>query len=101
MLKSQLFLLNAKRYYSVDNFNAGSLCSIENRHKCINNMILAIKDTTIKLHPSVKVAAVLIPLVKCEKPNDEPSILYTLRSNKMRKHIRQVSFPGIKQQIYT
>lgn len=75
-----------------------SLCNEDNRKKCIDKMISASRDTTIKLHPSVKVAAVLIPIVKCDKPNDEPELLYTLRSNKLRKHISQVSFPGNKKE---
>lgn len=71
-----------------------SLCNEDNRIKCINKMVTASRNTTIRLHPSVKVASVLIPIVKCDRQTDEPSLLFTLRSNKMRKHISQVSFPG-------
>lgn len=96
MLTTRTLILNAKRGFSDSPglFTVESLCNEENRRKCIEKMKLASKHTTIKLHPSVKMASVLIPIVKCDKSNDEPSLLYTLRSNKMRKHISQVSFPG-------
>lgn len=88
--------MNLKRTFSESHglLTVESLCNENNRNKCIDKMISASRNTTIKLHPSVKVASVLIPIVKCDNPNDEPELLYTLRSNKMRKHISQVSFPG-------
>lgn len=99
MLTTRSLILSVKRRFSdspASLFTVESLCNEENRLNCIEKMKLASKHTTIKLHPSVKMASVLIPLVKCDKPNDEPSLLYTLRSNKLRKHISQVSFPGKK-----
>lgn len=96
MLTSRTIISNVKRKFisSSGCLTTEFLCNDETRTKCVENMKLATKNTTIKLHPSVKVAAVLVPIVKCDQPNDEPSLLYTLRSNKMRKHISQVSFPG-------
>lgn len=96
MLTSRTILFSVRRKFSDSTglLTAELLCNEENRNKCIDKMKRATKDTTIHLHPSVKLASVLIPLVNCDKENDEPSLLYTLRSNKMRKHISQVSFPG-------
>lgn len=66
------------------------LLSQENRIKCIEKFK---KPSTIVINPklSEKFASVLIPL--CEK-NGEISLLYTLRSNRLSRHLRQVSFPG-------
>lgn len=96
MLTSRSILINLRRKFSESPgfMTVESLCNDENRNKCIDKMILATRNTTIKLRSSVKVASVLIPIVKCDKQTDEPSLLYTLRSNKMRKHVSQVSFPG-------
>lgn len=91
------FLLNVKRTFC-DSSNLLTMeffCNPENRNKCIDKMKRAANTTANKLKPSAKVASVLIPLVNCDRNGGhEPSILYTLRSNKMRKHIRQWSFPG-------
>lgn len=102
MLTSRMIQLNVKRTFcdSSGLLTSEFLCNTDNRNKCISQMKKAAKNTTIKLHPSVKVAAVLIPIVNCEKPNHEPSLLYTLRSNKLRKHISQVSFPGKRNGQY-
>lgn len=96
LLTRTIILLNIRRKFSESSglLTVEFLCNEENQIKCLEKMIAASKKTTIKLHPSVKLASVLIPIVNCDKPNDEPSLLYTLRSNKMRKHISQVSFPG-------
>lgn len=101
MLTTRTLIFKVTRQFSDSPglFTVESLCNEENRMKCIEKMKLASKQTTIKLHSSVKVAAVLIPIVNCDKLNDEPSLLYTLRSNKMRKHISQVSFPGKGQHL--
>ncbi|XP_031628215.1 nucleoside diphosphate-linked moiety X motif 8 [Contarinia nasturtii] len=96
MLLPRTVLLNLRRKFSDSSgqLTVASLCNEENQIKCLENMISASKKTTIKLHPSTKLASVLIPIVNCDKPHDEPSLLYTLRSHKMRKHVNQVSFPG-------
>lgn len=73
-----------------NHFNIESICSEDNIRRCIESMQSA---------PQVKLsqkqydteAAVLIPL--CTH-NDELSLLYTVRSAKLSKHVRQVSFPG-------
>lgn len=76
-------------------FTPEVLCSAENQIKCIEKMKAASKYTTLKrTRELTKYAAVLVPLVPSDKNSDELSVLYTLRSNKMRRHIRQVSFPG-------
>uniref|UniRef100_T1GHB9 Nudix hydrolase domain-containing protein n=1 Tax=Megaselia scalaris TaxID=36166 RepID=T1GHB9_MEGSC len=46
----------------------------------------------MKTKGSDKYAAVLIPL--CLNSNGELSILYTRRSGNLRRHTRQISFPG-------
>lgn len=98
MLITRTILLNLRRKFgdSAGLLTVESLCNEENQNKCLERMTEVSKNSTVKLHPSVKLASVLIPIVKCDKPNDEPSLLYTLRSNKMRKHVSQVSFPGEK-----
>lgn len=101
MLTSRTILSNVKRKFSDSSgfLTSEFLCNDDTRSKCIEQMKTACKHTTIKLHPSVKMAAVFVPIVRCDEQNDEPSLLYTLRSNKMRKHISQVSFPG-KQVVH-
>lgn len=96
MLTSRTILLNVKRKFSDSPglLTVESLCNDENRTKCIEKMKSATKNISIKQHPSTRMASVFIPLVNCDKLNGEPSLLYTLRSNKLRKHISQVSFPG-------
>lgn len=99
MLKSRLLLSIFRRKFcdNKNQFKVETLCRPENRLKCLDRMKLATNAATDKSKPSVT-AAVLILLI--EKPDDEPSILYTLRSNKLRKHVRQVSFPGKKKQQF-
>lgn len=72
-------------------FSREVICSDTTRQECIKRFQDApqIKMTAPK--PLVKTAAVLIPL--CEH-NGAMSILFTLRSSKLKKHRRQVSFPG-------
>lgn len=100
MLKSRLLLSISQRKYCDKSsyFNVETLYSPENRDKCLKQMTLATKAATNKkLDPKVS-AAVLILLVKSDNnSNNEPSLLFTLRSNKLRKHVRQVSFPGNSQ----
>lgn len=97
MLKFRLLLSLPQRKFcdKSSHFNVETLCSPENRDKCLKQMTLATKAATNKqLDPKVS-AAVLILLVKDNnRADNEPSLLFTLRSNKLRKHVRQVSFPG-------
>lgn len=97
MLKTRFFFAISKRKFcdKSSQFNIETLCSPKNRDKCLKQMTLAINAATNKkLEPKVS-AAVLILLVKnANNPDNEPSLLFTLRSNKLRKHVRQVSFPG-------
>jgi hypothetical protein len=80
-----------------------------NRHVSTFNELIKINDDTFRKQvianfknaPKIRMnsdkpkstAAVLIPL--CTN-NGELSLLYTLRSSKLKKHTRQVSFPGIQ-----
>lgn len=96
MLTSRTILLNVKRKFSdaPGLLTVDFLCNDANRKQCIEKMKSTTKSVSIKPHASAKMASVFIPLVNCDKSNDEPALLYTLRSNKMRKHVSQVSFPG-------
>lgn len=95
MLKTRLLLSISQRKFCDKSNLHETLCRPENRDKCLKQMTLATKAATNnKLEPKVS-AAVLILLVKCDSNRaGEPSLLFTLRSNKLRKHVRQVSFPG-------
>lgn len=99
LLSRTTVLLNVKRTFcdSTSLLTTDFFSSNANRIKCIDEMNRITKSTIIhkKSNPSAKVASVLIPLVNCdENGGAEPSLLYTVRSNKMRKHISQVAFPG-------
>lgn len=71
-------------------FNIESICSEENIRQCIKTMQSA-PQVKLSQKKYENEAAVLIPLCK---HNDELSLLYTVRSAKLSKHVRQVSFPG-------
>lgn len=88
LTKPQLIQIFFQRENS--QFSSKVLLTEENRLKCIEKFK---KSPNILLNPKQpeKFASVLIPL--CEK-NGEISLLYTLRSNQLRRHLRQVSFPG-------
>lgn len=81
----EIFLKRGNSQYS-----SNILLTKENRIKCIEKFK---KPSNIAVNPklSEKFASVLVPL--CEK-NGEISLLYTLRSNRLSRHLRQVSFPG-------
>lgn len=71
-------------------FNPDSLCNEDNILKCVKSMQSA-PQVKLSNKKYEKEAAVLIPL--CIH-NSELSLLYTVRSAKLSKHVRQVSFPG-------
>lgn len=73
-----------------DYFKTESICSEDRIRQCVESMQSA-PQVKLSQKPYDSEAAVLIPL--CEH-NDELSLLYTVRSAKLRKHVRQVSFPG-------
>lgn len=73
-----------------NNFRTEVICSKENIHQCVQSMQSAPQVKLSKKQYETE-AAVLIPL--CLQDN-ELSLLYTVRSAKLSKHVRQVSFPG-------
>lgn len=90
LTKPQLLQIFFQRENS--QFCSNLLLTEENRIKCIAKFK---KSSHIALNPKLsetKCASVLVPL--CEM-NGEISLLYTLRSNQLSRHLRQVSFPGI------
>lgn len=98
MLYSRQVLSTIHRNFSdkKNHFRVQTLFHPDNRNKCLDQMKLITNSSLGQTKKTSVTAAVLILLVKCDKPDDEPAILYTLRSNKLRKHVRQVSFPGKK-----
>lgn len=86
-----LFVIIIRKYGGQSLFSKEMLCTDANKLKCIQKMQATAPHTTIK-QKSNSFAAVLIPIV--QSGNGELSLLYTLRSSNLRKHIRQVSFPG-------
>lgn len=89
-LKPQLLLICVQRGYS--QFSSNLLLTEENRKKCIAKFKKSANNIAVNPKLSEKFASVLVPL--CEK-DGELSLLYTLRSNQLSRHLRQVSFPGI------
>lgn len=71
-------------------FKTEFVCSEDNILKCIKSMQSA-PQVKLSQKQYEKEAAVLIPLCL---HNSELSLLYTVRSAKLRNHVRQVSFPG-------
>lgn len=71
-------------------FKKEIICSEDNIHKCVTSMQSA-PQVKLSQKQYENEAAVLIPLCL---HNDQLSLLYTVRSAKLSKHVRQVSFPG-------
>jgi hypothetical protein len=78
-----------KRNFS--NYNVEMLLSKENKKKTLESFKKLTKIKYGRKVPS-RHAAVLVPI--CVSDSNEISILYTLRSSKLRTHKSQVSFPG-------
>lgn len=71
--------------------NIEQLLSEENKVKTLESFK---KLTKVKYGEKIKRhAAILIPI--CVSNKNELSILYTLRSTKLRTHKGQISFPGL------
>lgn len=89
----QPFTIGLQRFsssVSSSPFSREVICSDATRQECIKRFYDS-PQINVSSKPLVKSAAVLIPL--CEH-NGAMSILYTLRSSKLKKHRREVSFPG-------
>lgn len=86
------YRFSIRQYSFQSKFSKDVLCSTENRDKCLQYIQKTFKKPSFDMKTTT-FAAVLIPMVY-ESDTSNLSLLYTLRSNKLRKHIRQVSFPG-------
>ncbi|XP_073834220.1 mitochondrial coenzyme A diphosphatase NUDT8 [Musca autumnalis] len=101
------FLQNSKRLFHKTLINASQettteyaideelLLSEENRKRCLEKMKAA-APMGIRLkgnQSEIKFAAVLIAICTDENGRN-PSILYTRRARTLRRHMRQISFPG-------
>lgn len=88
----QRITIGLRNFSSSDSspFSRQVICSDATRQKCIKRFQDS-PQINVASKPLIKTAAVLIPL--CEH-NGTMSILFTLRSSKLKKHRRQVSFPG-------
>lgn len=85
----QTFKLLRRSYSSL---NVESLLSEENKQKTLKTFRKLTNLRYGKKNPK-RHAAILIPI--CITPNNEISVLYTLRSSKVRTHKNQVAFPGL------
>lgn len=98
MMPIKRILRNAlRRNYSTTTstefkFTKELLCSESNKKLCLEKMRHTATKLTTKSSQNTTFAAVLVPIVYT--PDNELALLYTLRSGKLRKHVRQVSFPG-------
>ena len=78
---------------NLSTLNIEQLLSEENKVKTLESFK---KLTKVKYGEKIKRhAAILIPI--CVSNNNQLSILYTLRSTKLRTHKGQISFPGKKE----
>lgn len=84
-------LMQFKRNFSQINFER--LMSEDNKRKTIEKFKRYTKLRLVQENPE-KHAAILIPL--CINEKKEISILYTIRSSKLRNYSGQVCFPGEK-----
>jgi hypothetical protein len=78
-----------RRSYS--KFNVDTLLSEENKKKTLESFRKYTKLRYGKKDPS-RHAAILVPI--CISPENEISVLYTVRSSKLRTHKGQIAFPG-------
>lgn len=72
-------------------FDYSTLCSSASRQRCIRRF-QEMPQIKLATRPLLKSAAVLIPM--CRDRNGKISLLFTLRSSRLAKHRREVSFPG-------
>lgn len=94
MITSKFNIINRAfrifRRNTSSNISVEQLFSEENRIKTLESFK---KLTKIKYGEKIKRhAAILVPI--CISDKNEISILYTLRSSKLRSHKGQISFPG-------
>lgn len=78
---------------SMSVLNKAILWSEETEKRCLDKLRLG-PSIRIARDPEVKVrtAAVLIPM--CLNEQGQVSLLYTIRSSKLRRHVGEVAFPG-------
>lgn len=78
-----------RRSYS--KFSVETLLSEDNKRKTLESFKKLTKLRYGKKPPS-RHAAILVPI--CISPDNEISVLYTVRSSKLRTHKGQIAFPG-------
>lgn len=84
----QSFKLLRRNYSGI---SVDLLLSEENKQKTMESFRKLTKLRYGK-KPVNRHAAILVPI--CISPNNEISVLYTLRSSKLRTHKGQIAFPG-------
>lgn len=78
-----------RRNYSV--LSVDTLLSEENKKRTLESFKKLTKLKYGKKAPS-RHAAILVPI--CITPDNQISVLYTVRSSKLRTHKGQIAFPG-------